>query len=190
MDYTVPVPVDVLRRALVAVSNKVPRYYLCGVRIAVEIRPAGARLIVQATNGHFAYSYASDAAGGTGGFDVIIPTDVVKAALRLAAREQTIIEVTQDSINGISFTPIDGSFPDMRRVFPREITNEYARFNVYYLAAIARAMGMRSGQLPILHNGDSPALIQDDIGIWIIMPCRCVELEPVADTAPLLEQYF
>jgi DNA polymerase III sliding clamp (beta) subunit (PCNA family) len=50
--------------------------------------------------------------------DVIVPYGDVQAALKLAGARCKDIEVSADRIGQIAYVPVDGTFPDWRRVVP------------------------------------------------------------------------
>jgi hypothetical protein len=50
--------------------------------------------------------------------DVIIPYGDVQAALKLAGARAKDIDVSADRIGQIAYQPVDGTFPDWRRVVP------------------------------------------------------------------------
>lgn len=161
------------RKALKAVSymmaKKDVRYYLNGVY--VEYSPLETRLI--ATNGHMLAVHRSDAENeGSGSF--IIPDSTVASMLRwkgVSKHNATPITITVDngahtaSFHGesIVFTPIDGKFPDWRRVIPTGPFNGIAsQLNARYVYAMHRAGDAlyddpkRLSRVSITHNGAVP----------------------------------
>ena len=82
--------------------------------------------------------------------------------------------------NKIVFNPIDGTFPDWRRVCPAETDGTIAQFNVDYLSdfgAMRKIFGQKTaGLVCVKHNGGSPALIDlglDDVEyVAVLMPFR------------------
>jgi hypothetical protein len=50
--------------------------------------------------------------------DVIVPYADVAAAIKLAGARCKDLEVTADRIHSIAYQPVDGTFPDWRRVVP------------------------------------------------------------------------
>ena len=101
---------DLLKAALFCASNEESRYYLRGVHLSTSghmVTTDGHRMFVARLNEQPAA-------------DVIIPLDDVKAALKLAgARAQEVeVDLAANKIGQISFQPVDGTFPDWRRVVP------------------------------------------------------------------------
>ena len=99
---------DILKAALLCASSEESRYYLRGVHLSTSghlVTTDGHRMFVARLNDRPAA-------------DVIIPYSDVAAALKLAGARCKDIEVTSDRIHSIAYTPVDGTFPDWRRVVP------------------------------------------------------------------------
>jgi len=102
-----------LRAMLLFVANDDIRHYLNGVYIKGDK--------MMATNGHYltVCKLQEDS-----NLDVIIPTKHVQAAIQLAKREnkftQPEIEITNERIGDVFYKPIDGKFPDYKKVLPKE----------------------------------------------------------------------
>lgn len=144
---------DLLKAALLCVSSEETRYYLRGVHLATSghmVTTDGHRMFVARLNDRPAA-------------DVIVPIDDVKAALKLAgARAQEIeIDLAANKIGQISFQPVDGTFPDWRRVVPTgeempsskpELNDgaEHVHFNHAYIGDLAK-MGKILDGASMLH---------------------------------------
>ena len=101
---------DLLKAALVCASSEESRYYLRGVHLSTSghmVTTDGHRMFVARLTDRPAV-------------DVIIPLDCVKAALKMAgARVKEIeIDLAANRVGQIQYTPVDGTFPDWRRVVP------------------------------------------------------------------------
>ena len=99
---------DILKAALLCASQEESRYYLRGIHLATSghlVTTDGHRMFVARLNERPAA-------------DVIIPYSDVQAALKLAGSRAQEIEVTGDRIHSIAYQPVDGTFPDWRRVVP------------------------------------------------------------------------
>lgn len=107
----------------------------------------------------------------------IAPSDTIKAALQLN-KKMSEIAVSSLLIGGISFTPIDGKYPDWRRVIPAKPDGEPATFDPDLLSrakAAWRDMGAgdkTAAAVRVNHNGESGALMVYDEAIAVIMPVR------------------
>lgn len=189
----VEIPEAVLRRAAAAMSDDETRHYLCGVRVAAK----GQYVRVQATSGHILYLWRGPNEEGAD-FDVIIPDVAIKAALkhrkRVFAYEVSADKITSPDVpHGIAFTPVDGRFPDVSLALPKSTSGERAWFDPGLLMRIAEAIGggpkTREKSLRVLYNGEDAAYVQDDLGLWVIMPMR-YEFSPARDCAALIEEYL
>ena len=99
---------DIFKAALLCASQEESRYYLRGVHLSTS-----GHLVT--TDGHRMFvARLTDRPAA----DVIVPYADVAAALKLAGARAQDIEVTADRIGQIAYTPVDGTFPDWRRVVP------------------------------------------------------------------------
>lgn len=181
------IPTDLLRAALVCASSEESRYYLRGVHLATSGH-------MVTTDGHRMF-VARLAERPTA--DVIVPYADVVAALKLAgARAKEIeIDLAANRIGQIQFTPVDGTFPDWRRVVPTgeetpstkpELNDgpEHVHFNHAYIGDLAK-MGKILDGASMLHprSASHPALVTfgeraDCFGV--LMPMRrTVDRSPI-----------
>lgn len=166
-------PKDSLKAMAVLASKQDIRYYLNGV--LVESTGAYTRLV--ATDGHLLGIYQiSETAHEGKAFSIIIPNEII-AKLDKKDNFLSTNESGNWSIDGISFNPVDGKFPDYMRVLPtKPATGESAQFNPELISRFVKCSKLLNGsKLPtIAHNGGSSAFI--DIGIdrfvGIVMPMR------------------
>lgn len=174
---------DILRAAHICACDDGHRYYISGV----YIDPQG---YVVSTDGHRLFCARFDLMAGPdgtrlkdqpigfGGF--IIPRDILKRVL--TGNKQRVIELTSDVIDGQRYMPIDGTFPDWRRVVPGdELSGVTAQFNPDYVADMGKIGKLLTGagkgtlRATIHHNGDAPAGVTfgdytDAFGV--LMPIR------------------
>ena len=185
--------IRLLKAAALAASKEQTRYYLNGV--AVQAGPRGSFLV--ATDGHRLLAFRQSA-DDTPPVDIIIPADVI-AGIKLnkhvddatLTRESDTHWRIEYCGTAISFAPIDGTFPDWRRVVPKETTGELAQFDPAYVgdfAKVAKALGTNAkAGVKISHNGGGPALVTfgDDIdGFGVLMPTRANYGSTIWQTAP------
>lgn len=141
------------------------RYYLNGVY--VEATATETRLV--ATTGIVCAAFRQ-ATPNTEAVSLIIPRDTVEAFAKVAKNAKGVALRIVDGQhrlywNGgsLPFAPIDGRFPDYRRVFPQSPSGETAQFNPKLLLAfskVSKTLGT-GGVIPeILHNGSSGALVR------------------------------
>lgn len=134
------IPTDLLKAALFCASNEESRYYLRGVHLSTSGH-------MVTTDGHRMF-VAKLAEAPTA--DVIIPLDTVKAALKLAPKRAETIELNGNTLGGVVFQPVDGTFPNWKAVIPPidgfnpGEDKTPAHFNpdyIYDLGQMARALG-------------------------------------------------
>ena len=168
---------DLLKAALVCASSEETRYYLRGVYLSTT-----GHLVT--TDGHRMF-VARLAERPTA--DVIVPYDAVTAALKMAgARVKEIeIDLVANRIGQIQFTPVNGTFPDWRRVVPTGLEKPSDKpddapgrvhFNHAYIGNFANMGKLLDGE-SMLHPGSAshPALVtfgerEDCFGV--LMPLR------------------
>lgn len=175
---------DLLKAALVCASNEESRYYLRGVFLCTSGH-------MVTTDGHrmFVARLAE-----TPSADVIVPYDAVQAALKMAgARVKEIeIDLAVNRIGQIQYTPVDGTFPDWRRVVPSGVEvpsskpgandgAEHVHFNNRYVGDFEKMADILCGKSTlgqsVLHprSASHPALVTfgeraDCFGV--LMPLR------------------
>jgi DNA polymerase III sliding clamp (beta) subunit (PCNA family) len=170
---------DLLKAALLCASNEETRYYLKGVHLSTSGH-------MVTTDGHrmFVAKLAETVSA-----DVIIPLETVKAALKLAPRKAAVIELNGNTLGGIVFTPVDGTFPNWKAVIPPMDgfkpgeDQTPAHFNpdyIYDLGQMSRALGSKTGTAFRIHAWDSASphgvtFAGRDDCFAVIMPMRTVK---------------
>lgn len=160
-------------------SKEETRYYLNGVYLQAH----GNGVVMVATDGHKLVANFQECENA-GDVDVIIPADMCKRWKFTRQHAHTMGNLTLNEDGKVSieymgetitFEPIDGTFPDWRRVIPQSVDGNTAQFNHSYLVAFdkyAKTLGMVSPALH--HNGDGPAMVDfgesDHFGV--VMPVR------------------
>ena len=84
---------------------------------------------------------------------------------------------------GVFFKPLEGAYPDVRRVIPATTSGNAAQFDPELLmrfAKTAKALGGKSGYVMVDHNGNDSATVRipgraDFIGV--VMPLRSTYVE-------------
>jgi DNA polymerase-3 subunit beta len=166
---------DLLKAALVCASSEETRYYLRGVYLSTSghlVTTDGPRMFV-----------ARLAERPTA--DVIVPYDAVAAALKMAGARCKEIDVDGTKIASIMYTPVDGTFPDWRRVVPTGLEKPSDKpddapgrvhFNLSFVGDFAK-MGKLLDGAPMMHptSASNPALVTfgeraDCFGV--LMPLR------------------
>ncbi len=173
------IPTDILRAALICASTEEARHYINGV----YVDPLG---YVVSTDGHrlFCAKILGDLPEFKGW---IIRSDVIKRAL--TGYKNKTIDISPNRCGDIACQPVDGTYPDWRRVIPSgDMSGEVAQFNptyVYEMGKIGRLLGGKSSlEAHLHHNGESPAGVTFPLypsAFAVLMPIRSSHTAP--DTA-------
>jgi hypothetical protein len=172
--FALDIPADILRAALVCVSTEETRYYLNGV----YVDPKG---FLVSTDGHRAF-VGKFSLEGVPAFDGwIMPRDAVKRAL--TGYKADTITIAPDRVGPVMCAPIDGTFPDWRRIVPSgdAVSGVPAQFNPAYVADMGKIgdilRGKRKNSLPahFHHTGECPTPVtfpEIDHAFAVLMPIR------------------
>ncbi len=204
---TISIPTKHFAAAIHAASKRDIRYYLNGVYVEATEKETRCT----ATNGYLAatFRHRMDIGNGMGGeklVTLIVPRDTVelvnkatrgKGMIQLERTEGRWTAVT--ALARFPFEPVDGKFPDYRRVFPSGApSGEPAQFDPELLgvfAKVAKALG--NPWIPeVAHNGvhDGARVTlngQHDF-VGVVMPWRCpkgkrADVDPSWATAALAD---
>lgn len=170
------IPTDLLKAALFCASSEESRYYLRGVHLSTSGH-------MVTTDGHRLFCAKLTEPVET---DIIIPLDAIKAALKLAPKKAATIELNGNTIGGVTFTPIDGTFPNWKAVIPPVDgfkpgdDKTPAHFNPDYihdLGQMSRALGSKTGTAFDIHawHNESPhgvTFANREDCFAVIMPMR------------------
>jgi DNA polymerase-3 subunit beta len=190
---------SIIKALLICAAKHDIRYYLKGV--CVDARANGDVVLV-ATDGHrlLAYPVAVDNIEALAPGEYIIPREALEAVKPAKAGRITLpihIDITTEpdqpdpervgvTIKGktsITVTgatsavtaPIDGKFPDWRRIVPASTSGEIAQFNADYVSGFGDVCKLLGGSYGpyINHNGSAPAVVTNLPGaLGLIMPFR------------------
>lgn len=170
---TLTIKTELLRAALVCAASSEARYYLNGI----YVDPAG---FLVSIDGHRLFCAKIEVEPNS--FEGwIIPRDAAKRAL--AGYKSPEIEISPERVGDISCRPIDGTFPDWRRVVPQEMCGEVAQFNPAYIADMGKIGEILAGRKSkdqgltahIHHNGEGLAGVTfpGHDGVYgVLMPIR------------------
>lgn len=175
-DFSIELNADILRAALICTSTEETRYYLKGV----SIEPGAHDLRVVSTDGHRLFCARIDVVTDVERF--LIPADALGRALK--GYKPKVLIVSRDGnlwrAGDVVFTPIDGTFPEWRRVLPKDPPTElkHAVFNPAYLVDMVKIAVTLDGKgsFPSVHSdGVNPALVtfgaREDC-LAVLMPRR------------------
>jgi len=184
-----------LKTAMLYSARSEARYYL--QTVAIFKRKDFIRIV--ATNGHILFCamqkiepdynnhYEKD-------FDKLIPLDELKRSLTGYNKNfaSTLrLDMTPGNpdivLNGFSFKETEGTYPDITRIIPEEISNEVAQFDTKYLDVLqksCKALEVSTNGSKIYHNGNNPALISFGLEncFALFMPVRPGAVHNVKDT--------
>ena len=181
--------ITISKTALKAVSRFASksdiRYYFVGV--LVEANETETRLV--ATDGHTMLVHRTPAEN-THCWTGIVPLDTVQAILKhktASKRVDVPIELHETasqhelridySGQAFIFRPVDGQFPDYRRVIPQKITGKPACYQPEYLQRVQDAASdlgnAKEGGFSMGYNGNNAAVCRiNDNCLAVIMPLR------------------
>jgi DNA polymerase-3 subunit beta len=177
------IDINQLKALTFAATTEETRYYLKGVFIEAQTD----KVLGVATDGHRLLAMKLDATWDETPtpFSIIIPLSTITsikidrrisvATLSKINDKWTLTHVDQT----ILFEPVDGTYPDWRRIVPDTVSGEAAQYNPALLAdflKINKQLGVKGGGLPqIYHNGDSAAVVKLPVEIehvGLLMPVR------------------
>lgn len=184
--------INIKKTTLLAALNcagvKDIRYYLNGVCLRVGSAKSASAVHLCSTDGNIAF-IASLGLGEwegeppKGPFELIIPYDAVKAAIKSA--DKRVKELTLESLpdgrymlGNIVFTAVDGKFPDIRHVIPEKIepVTSPCQFNPDSLTRANDALRIYSGNKSaawiVRHNANGAATMQAEDAFCLVMPMR------------------
>lgn len=149
---TFEVPAAMLRAALICASNEQVRYYLRGV----YVDPKG---YLVSTDGHRLFCGRIDLTDVPAFDGWIICRDALKRAL--TGWKAGTINIAPRLVGDVSCAPVDGTFPDWRRVVPETTDGTIAQFQPHYVGDLGKIASLltdkKNGFAHIHHNGTGPA---------------------------------
>jgi hypothetical protein len=176
-DFSIELPTDLLRAAMLCVSSSETRYYLKGVSIEPEL--GGPRIV--STDGHILFA-ARFVGADLPGDKFIVPIEALDKAMK--GHKLPWFQLSRAgaiwTAGDVRFDPIDGTFPHWRLVIPKAPSDApvVATYDPDYLALMkkaARLLGGKGSTPSIYQNGENPALVtfgerRDCVGV--VMPVR------------------
>lgn len=114
---------------------------------------------------------------------VIIPNE----AFSLVKPNSGTVEVTAERVGALAFTPIDGKYPDWRRILPVWPSGETAQFDPDLVAALGKAGKLLRGFPRIAHNGTGAAVVRfgERVDVAAVIMPRNVEAARKKGAPPL-----
>jgi hypothetical protein len=180
----ISIQASAIRAATICAAKKDIRYYLQGVYINVAHRDYAT---VCGTDGHVLFAGRAtieNMAGDLLPFNMIVPLDVVKKIDKKA--HAVILELLPDGtylLDGTRFTPLDGRFPDYKRVIPRmdQIQTAPVAPGNFDYALIVRGndalnayYGGKTKVYPLEQRGNDSAVMHngENVAVVVVMPMR------------------
>lgn len=164
-----------LKAAILTAGDRDVRPYLNGVY--VEVRPA--RVKFCSTNGHSAFYANQTVKHNTPDMEIIIPRETVVTVLKNKPKDFVTLEISEAGffLGDVRFKPVDGHFPDVRRVLVQEVSGEAAfMFDPKLYSDVIKAVATATGDsnVRVFQNGQGAAVIKgtDPNSIAILMPMR------------------
>jgi DNA polymerase-3 subunit beta len=157
-----------LKAALICAATKDVRNYLVGVYLEFIPNADGGTLTFAGTDGHILFAGTApavfEADEQTAPFWMTIPADAVKAAIKgkMPCVSLRSLPDGRYSLGDTIFAPIDGTFPDFRRVIPSKVSGEMAQFNPELLEraqSALRAYFQSDRQVYKLHHGGNSSSV-------------------------------
>lgn len=183
-------PINKLHAVALAAATQDTRYYLKGVHI--EPHPKKTGVILTAMNGHVLISAYHDTGFGEPFAPVIVPSTLIKRVKAVRKISYLTMTLTPAEVSisyaGATYAapPVDGTYPDWRRVVPRNCDGKPSQYDSKSLAVMLKAKGLLSDantHALVSYNGGGPALVDlgTDEAFGVIMPLR---LQPERSTPP------
>lgn len=178
---TLQISVAALKAVSLAAAKKDIRCYLNGVLVE-RVKNS---LFIVGTDGSRLHAYNLGENFGED-FQVIIPAESIKKALTGEKRDSVVLSLSAEnnSLNGLQFNPLDGRFPDWRRVIPRKVETtdlsdnfKIKNLNSEFLSDLGKAsklLGNKFGGITLHCMGFSwlVKIPTDSNFVAVIMPLR------------------
>ena len=196
------IPVSYFRAAILFSAKQDVRYCLIGINLVSNGDGSGQ---LQATDGHRAIVVRLDGMPIGYKFSAIIPRDSIETILKakgVRKAHSVCVQIDEnmpdykgaaftlcEPVSGVTVgsTTIDGVFPDISRVTPKQTSGQTAQYNWQYLADCqdaAEILGVSraSEGAPIAYNGDGAAIVfLTEDAFALVMPCRKTPLDCAPD---------
>ena len=187
------IPISYIKCALVTAASKDVRYYLNGLAIL----PHKTGAILASADGHRLTMLHIPGPFGLPEGGVILPRDFCERVAKVkyprnAPSETFTIEDgrVRATLAGMDAALVDGRFPDVARVVPKECSGEVSQFDPRYLGDLAKqaaALGTGATNVYIHHNGKT-STARITVGghpefLGILMPVRVKDAPAAGDWA-------
>ena len=181
---------NLIRAAAECAAEKDVRFYLNGV--CIEYTASDDRVWIVGTNGQifFAAWQAVDPVNES--FKVLIPTKMaskIKSKSIDVSPEGTVQTFFDGTVGSFKVESVAESYPDWRRVIPKQVKNEHQVYQNIYLVKAAKVFDLvagrkgKTGHVDVREGGGEPGIVQGlPVNcIMVIMPIRLDNMEPILD---------
>jgi DNA polymerase-3 subunit beta len=175
-----------LEAALLCAAVNDVRYYLKGAQIEILNDSGIWQVITTATDGHVLFNkidYLTDTEPFNkvpeSAVNFVIPNDAIKAAIKNADKKARFLTLEYSNnkyiLENVIFTPIDGKYPDYRRVIPLTLDGNIQQFNYEYLVKGNKTLNISRGtkleNFELKHNSAGASVMQDyeNLAIFCVM---------------------
>ena len=135
-NLTAQIKTPVLKSMLLCAATKDVRDYLKGI----HAHTTGRTLRLESSDGHtLTTSTSVDAHSAE--FDVIIPREAIEIAIKAYPKSDEFTLCREDenwSLAGIGFSPIEGKYPDCKRVWPDKTDGKPCLINPEYFGRVGK----------------------------------------------------
>lgn len=135
---TYAIPTQALKAVSLFSAKKDVRYYLKGVHFTNE---DSEKCRISASNGHTLATYTFEPQNA-GTVSIVIPSETVELALKIIGKNKYIlltIDGDKYALENIGFTPIDGTFPNIKRAWPEKMDGKPVVVNPEYYSLVGKA---------------------------------------------------
>ena len=178
------VPLNIIRAAIPCAGVKEARAYLNGARFEYTAADTTLRVISTTGTALSCFSVCMPEEDGED-LSVTIPTDLLK----LVAKNNCPVAVLNRyaagyRFGGVFFDPVEGEFPDSRRIIPTTLSGKVANFDATLLNTAQKALRAfyqsKNGLFVLEHNGKDGAVMHggEDCAMVVIMPCLPIGIAP------------
>lgn len=182
---TIQIPAPALRAVALFAARKDVRHYLKGVRVEASAKATRVTASDGNTLAIFQCPQENEIEDLTGVESFTIPIDTVSMVPR-AAKFVTASQSELRTETGVtlSFKPVGGVFPDVRRVIPRQVSGQPSHINPDFITTLTKAakhLGVRAENVFLHHNGTDgvPATLAGAPEFTaVLMPMRETEKRP------------
>ena len=181
---------NLIRAAAECAAENDIRSYLNGV--CIEYTANANRAWIVGTNGHILFAAWQAVDPVSESFKVLIPTKMaskIKAKSIDVSPDGTVQTFFDGTVGSFKVESVAESYPDWRRVIPKQVKNEHQTYANTYLVKAAKVFDLvagrrgKTGHVDVRGGGGEPGIVQGlsvDC-IMVMMPISLDNMEPILD---------